>query len=134
MSSIVSLVFRVLCFSHKGKIVTINEMSLIFFDSATNLGSTVSLIENSNMRTESIGVGMYPSLMGTFNFSTPVSYIFTTLFSYSKSIPLVPITRVGSFRTTYFKDPWVLLSPCESVKGRVHVGMTMPLFAVEITY
>jgi hypothetical protein len=77
---------------------------------------------------------MYPSLMGTFNFPAPISYIRATPIDYQNSSSSVPITRVGSFRTSYLEDPWVLPSPCESVKGHVHVRMAMPLSAVEVTY
>jgi hypothetical protein len=96
----------------------------------------VPLIEISEMETERIGVGMYPSLMGTFNFPTPVLYIRATLGEYSKWRPSIPVTRVSFFRTTYFEDPWVLPSPCESMKGCVilHDGMAMPLSKVEMTY
>jgi hypothetical protein len=38
------------------------------------------------------------------------------------------------FRTSYFSDPWTLPSPTSSCEGQLHVGMAMPLSAVEIVY
>jgi len=112
----------------------IKQMSFNLSHSMTNLGSTIPLIENYQTTNERIGVGMYPSLMGTFYFSTLVSYIHATLVSYQKLILSVPITQFFSFKTSYFEDPWVLPFPCESVKGRVHYGMDIQLFVVEIPY
>jgi hypothetical protein len=100
----------------------------------TNLGSTIPLIENYQTTNERIGVGMYPSLMGTFYFSTLVSYIHAILVSYQKLILSVPITQLFSFKTSYFEDPWVLPSLSESIKGLGHVRMTMPLSSIEIYY
>jgi hypothetical protein len=79
MMVVVSSVFQILCFPHEGRIVTIDQMDFNRSSSMENLGSTVPWIENSQSTTESIGVGMCPSLMGTFNFPTPVSYIRATL-------------------------------------------------------
>jgi hypothetical protein len=122
MMVVVSSVFQVLCFPHEGRIVMIDQMSFNHSDSMENLGSMVPLIENSQMTTERIGVGMYPSLMGTFNFSAPVSYIHATPVGYQKLNPSVPITWVGSFRTLYFEDLWVLPSPCEWLKVLCMLG------------
>jgi len=77
---------------------------------------------------------MYPLLMGTFNFLAPLSYIHVTLVGYQKMNPLVPIIRVGSCRTMYFEDPWVLISLCESIEGLSHDGMAMPFSATKIAY
>jgi hypothetical protein len=82
MMIFISSVFLVLCFHHEGKIVVIEKVSFNYSDSVENLGSTVSLIENSHMETETINVGIYPSFMGTFHFSALVFYIHTTLVYY----------------------------------------------------
>jgi hypothetical protein len=83
----------------------IDQISFSHSDSMTNMGSIVPLIENSQMTTKSIGVGMYPSLMGNFNFSTPISYINVVLVFYQQSSSSIPMTQVSSFQMTYFKDP-----------------------------
>jgi hypothetical protein len=112
--------------------VTIDQMDFNCSSSMVNQGSIVPWIENSQLETESIGVGMYPSLMGTFNFPSPVSYICATLVDYQKSSSPTPVTRVVSFKASYLQDPWVLPSPSDSVEGHTHVGMAMPLSAAEV--
>jgi hypothetical protein len=64
---VVSSVFRILCFPHEGRIVTIDQMDFNYSSYVENLGSTVSWIEKSQSKTKSINVGMCPYLMGTFN-------------------------------------------------------------------
>jgi hypothetical protein len=71
---------------------------------------------------------MYPSLMGTFNFSAPISYINVVSDESSSSL------RFVSFLTSYFDDPWTLPSPATSYEGHSYIGMAMPLSAVEIAY
>jgi hypothetical protein len=74
MMVVFSLVFLVFFFPQEGEIVMIDHMSFNGSKYVENLRPMTSLIENSQMEIERIGVGMYPSLMGTFNFSTPVFY------------------------------------------------------------
>jgi hypothetical protein len=57
MMVVVSSVFRVLCFPHEGRIVTVDQMSFTHSDSVTSMGSTVLLVGNSQTKTKSIGVG-----------------------------------------------------------------------------
>ena len=71
MMIFISLVFQILFFSHEGGIVIVDQMDFNHSRSMVNQGSTVPWIENSQSETESINVGMYPSLMGTFNFFHP---------------------------------------------------------------
>jgi hypothetical protein len=71
---------------------------------------------------------MYSSLMGTFDFSTPISYInsiFDDSFSSLRSVP---------FRTSYFNDPWTTPFMAMSYEGHSHIRMAMPLSAVDILY
>jgi hypothetical protein len=61
----------VLCFPHEGRIVTVDQLSVAHVDPATSPVSVVPLIENLQWAPVNWGVGMYPSLMGTFDFLAP---------------------------------------------------------------
>ena len=75
--------------------------------------STVPLVDQVKLASESLVVGMYSSLMGTFDIPTPINYLGYT--SVGKSI-----ATIGE-RT----DPWVLPS---------HHEPEVPLSAVEVAY
>ena len=75
--------------------------------------STIPLVDKVKPTTESLGARMYASLMGTFDFPTPVNYIGST--SVGKSIASV-VDRT---------DPWILPTPQEP---------EVPLSAVEVAY
>jgi hypothetical protein len=86
------------------------------------------VIENSQPTTENIGIRMYSSLMGTFDFSALNHHVYT--------MSSRPALTGGSipFRTSYFSDPWTLPSLNSSCEGQSHAGMAMPLSATEIAY
>jgi hypothetical protein len=86
------------------------------------------VIDNSQQETENVGVGMYYSLMGTFDFSAPNHQV------YAMSNRPVSTRRSIPFRTSYFDDPWTLPSPTLSSEGQSHGGMAMPLSVKEIMY
>jgi hypothetical protein len=86
------------------------------------------MIYNSQPTTEDIGVRMYSSLMGTFDFVAPIHHIYTISSGSSSSMRFVP------FRTSYFNDPWNLPSPTMSCEGQSHIGMEMPLSVAEVAY
>ena len=73
--------------------------------------STVPLVAQVKPASESLGAGMYASLMGTFNFPAPINYLGST--SVGESIAMV-VNRI---------DPWVLPS---------HHEPEVPLSVVEI--
>jgi hypothetical protein len=86
------------------------------------------VIDNSQSTTENIGIRMYSSLMGTFDFTTPIHHVYTMssrLASAGRSIP---------FHTSYFSDPWTLPSPTSSSEGQLNASMAMPLSATNIAY
>ena len=56
------------CFPLNGKIVTIDKKSLQKPSVNTSSGASILIIDHSHPETENVGVGMYPSLMGTFIF------------------------------------------------------------------
>ena len=66
-----------------------------------------------------MGVGMYPSLMGSFSFPAPSSG------EASSSLCSV------SFRTTHMKDPWILPTPSPSCAP---IETDVPLAAAMIEY
>jgi hypothetical protein len=86
------------------------------------------MIENSQPANENIGVGMYSSLMGTFDFLALIHHV------YAMSSRPTSIGRSIPFRTSYFCDPWTLPSLTSSCKVQSHAVMAMPLSAVEIAY
>jgi hypothetical protein len=86
------------------------------------------MIDNSRSTTENVGVGMYSSLMGTFDFPTSNHQV------YAMSSKLVSTGRSIPFRTSYFNDPWTLPSSTLSCEGQSHDGMAMSLSTTEIAY
>ena len=68
-------------------------------------GDSVSIVVHSQPATRSVGVGMYPSLMGTFSCPAPILMIRFSFGGASSSLNSV------SFRTTHMEDPWILPSP-----------------------
>jgi len=128
MIIIVSSIFRTLCFLHEGNIVTIDQLSFACFIPNASIGPSILVIENSQSAIKNIGVKMYSSLMGTFNFAALIHHV------YAMSIRPVLIERSILFRTSYFNAPWTLTSPSLSCEVQSHVGMAMPLSATDIAY
>ena len=71
-------------------------------------GTTIPVIDNSKPTTKNVRVGMYPSLMGTFNVFTPILTIASSLVSESSSLSLIP------FHISHLEYPWNLPSPSTS--------------------
>ena len=69
------------------------------------MGALIPIIEHSQLTTESVGVRMYPSLMGSFSCPAPVLMIGSSLDEASTSV------RSVSFRTNHMEDPWILPTP-----------------------
>ena len=105
MTTVVSFVFRTLCFTHERKIVTIEQLSFAHTSPNASVGPSVPVIENSWQETEDVGVKMYSSLMGSFDFMAPIHHIHAISSRSSLSMRFVP------FRTSYFNDPWTIPSP-----------------------
>ena len=64
MQAIDSSLFRVICFPFNGNIVTIDQTSFKNLCVTASSGASVSIVAHSQSATGSVGVGMYPSLMG----------------------------------------------------------------------
>jgi hypothetical protein len=128
MVFVVSSVFCMLCFPHQWEIVRIDQLSFVYSRPNMSVGPSIPVVDNSQLTTENIGVRVYSSLMGTFNFSTLIHHI------YAMSSTPTLVERSIPFRTSYFSDPWSLPSPTSSIEGQLHAGMVMPLSAIEISY
>jgi hypothetical protein len=108
--------------------VTIDQLSFSRPDPALG-ASMVPMIDNPQASVVNVGVGLCPSLMGTFYYPPPhgdVKFIST----HHKD----EIFHVSSFRTTYFQDPWILPSPSATMDVTGHAGMSMPLSVAEVAY
>jgi hypothetical protein len=93
-----------------------------------SIGPLIPVINNSQPTTENIGVGMYSSLMGIFNFMALIHHI------YAMSNRPVSSKRSVPFCTSYFNDPWTLSSSTTSYEGQLHSRMAMPLSTAGIVY
>jgi hypothetical protein len=128
MQAVVATVFRVLLFPHEGRIVTIDQLS--FSRPDTYLGaSMVPMIDNPQPGVVNVGVGLCPSLMGTFDYPPPQGDI-----KFISNHHKVEIFQVSSFRTNYFNDLWILPSPSSMMDETGNLGMSMPLSVAEVAY
>jgi hypothetical protein len=66
--------------------------------------------------------------MGTFDFTTPIQHI--NFISNESSLSM----RCFPFHTLYFNDSWTLPSLAMSYEGHSHIGIEIPLSAVENLY
>jgi hypothetical protein len=128
MQAVVATVFWVLLFPHEGQIVTIDQLSFSRPDPALG-ASTVPMIDNPQPGVINVGVGLCPSLMGTFDYPPPQGYI-----KFISNHHKVDIFQVSSFRMTYFKDPWILPSPSATMDETGHPSMSIPLSTTEVVY
>ena len=102
MQSVASSLFRVVCFPFNRKIVTIDQTTFKNPSVTASLGASILIVEHSHPATGSVGVGMYPSLMGSFSFPAPILMIGSISGEDSISI------RSVSFRMIHMEDPWIL--------------------------
>ena len=87
--------------------------------------ASVPKVEHSQPATGSVGVGMYPSLMGTFICPAPILMIGSSFVGSSTSTRSVP------FHTSHMGDPWILPSPSPSSEA---IETSVPFPAVMIAY
>jgi len=118
-------------FPHKGQIITNDQLSFSCYDPSLG-ASTILMINNPQSGIVNLGVGFFPSLMGTFDYPSLANDVkFISVFL---NYPMTTIFQVTSFRTSYFNDPWILPSPSTLMEGARHPGMDMPLSIVEVAY
>ena len=100
-------------FPHEGKLVIVHHLSFTRKGILETNESIVPLIDQSKPTNDILGVGMYASLMGTFDIPTPINYL--------------GLMSVGKFIVKFVNrtDPWVLPSRHEP---------QVPLYAVEVYY
>jgi hypothetical protein len=128
MQVVVATVFRVLLFPHEGQIVTIDQLS--FSRPDPTLGaSTVPMTDNPQPSVVNVGVGLCPSLMGTFDYPPPHDDV-----KFISNHHKAEIFQVLSFCTTYFEYPWILSSPSAMMDETGHSSMSMPLSAAKVAY
>jgi hypothetical protein len=106
MTVVVSSVFCTLCFPHEGKIMTIDQLSFTHASPNASVGPSIPVINNSQPTTEDIGVGMYSSLMGTFDFVAPIHHIYAMSSRSSLSMRFVPfVLRISMILGPYLPRP-----------------------------
>ena len=125
MQAIASSLFRVVCFPHNGKIIMIDQTTFNNPSVTASLGASIPIVEHSQLETGSVGVGMYPSLMGSFSCPAPILMIGSCSNEASTS------TTSVSFRTTHMEDPWIL--PTLNTLSEPIV-MDVPLPATMVSY
>jgi hypothetical protein len=97
--------------------VTIDQLSFSRPDPA--LGeSIVPMIDNPQFGVVNVGVGLCPSLMGTFDYPPPHDDV-----KFISNHHKAEIFQVLSFHTTYFEDLWILPSPSATMDETWHSGM-----------
>jgi hypothetical protein len=128
MQAMVATVFWILLFPHEGQIVTIDQLSFSRPDPALG-ASMVPMIDNPQPSVVNVGVGLCPSLMGTFDNLPPQGDI-----NFISNHHNVEIFQISSFHMTYFNDPWTLPSPSATMDGTRHPSMSMPLSIAEVAY
>ena len=128
MQAVVATVFWLLLFPHEDHIVTIDQLSFSRPDPSLWV-SVVLMIDNPQLGVVNIGVGLCPSLMGTFDYPPPQGDV-----KFISTHHKAEIFHVSSFRTTYFQDPWTLPSPSDTMDVTGHAGMSMTLSAAEVVY
>ena len=85
MDVVVSTLFHVICFPHEGKIVKVDQLDYCPVNPQASSDSTIHLVDNPRPPIENLGVGMYSSLMGTFDFPSLIARI--NVISSSKESP-----------------------------------------------
>ena len=125
MQAVASSLFRVVCFPSNGKIVMIDQMSFKNPNVTPSSVTSIPIINHSQPATRSVGIGMYPSLMGSFSCPTLVLMIGSSSSQASSSL------RSVFFCTTHMEDPWILPTPSPSSDP---IGTDVPLPTTMIAY
>ena len=107
------------CFPFNVNIVTIDQTSFKNLSVSASSGASIPIIDHSQLATGSVGVGMYPSLIGTFSCPTPILIIGISFDGASSSLNSVP------FRTTHMEYPWILPSPSPLI-GHIETDVSFP--------
>jgi hypothetical protein len=87
------------------------------------------MIENPHPSTVNLCVGLFPYLMGTFDYPSPSNDV-----KFNLDVPhqlKAVIFQIVSLRTSYFNKLWILPSPSNSMEGIGNPIMDIPLSIVE---
>jgi hypothetical protein len=76
MTVVISSIFCTLCFPHDGKIVMIDDFSFAYASPSAYVRPSIPMVDSSQSKTKNIGVRMYSSLMGTFDFIAPIHHVY----------------------------------------------------------
>jgi hypothetical protein len=131
MQAVAATVFWVLLFLHEGWIVSIDQLSFSRLDPSSGV-STVPMIDNPQPDIVNVRFGLWPPLMGTFDYPPP-----TDNFHYMSVVPVqlsAEIFQISFFHMNYFNDLWTLPSPSAMMEETGHYGMAMPLSTKEVAY
>ena len=109
-------------------IMTIDQLSFDNSGSSASSRPTILTIDNSQLTTENVGVGMYPSLMGSFNILAPILAINTTPSGVTSPLSLL------QFCTTYLDDPWNIPSLSTSDEDTKPTRVEMSFSTSEAAY
>ena len=104
-------IFRVLRFPHEGKIITKYILSFCRNESIHATRTNIPLVGHLMMIFGKNGVGMYSTLMGTFNMPSHVLFVGSSSSTFVEKEAHVLV--IQSFKTNYLDDPWVLLNPLD---------------------
>ena len=70
MEVVPSSYFRCIKFPHEGKLVTIDQLS--FYKAPNESGTSIPFVDASTPACVHMGVGLYSSMMGSFNIAAPI--------------------------------------------------------------
>ena len=75
MQAVASSIFHIVSFPFNENIVTTDQKTFKNPFVTASSGASIPIVEHSQLTTGSVGVGMYPSLMGSFSFPAPILMI-----------------------------------------------------------
>ena len=119
VQAIPSSIFWVLVFPRNGKIVSVDQLSFTQKSTTTPSKSTVPMVDQVCPAIENLGVGMYSSLIGTFELFAPFNYIGSISIGNSK------VVSRDFFAISNQTDPWILPT---------NVELVAPLSMTKIAY
>ena len=102
MQAVSSSLFQVVCFPLNWNTITIDKKYFQNLSVKASSGASILIIDHSQSATENVGVGMYHSLMGTFNCLALILMIGSSVGWDSTLLNSVP------FHTSHMEDPCIL--------------------------
>ena len=100
MEDVVSSIYIVIKFPHRGRIVTIDQLSFCHRDSV-QVEPNIPMVGDSMKKPLNVGVSLYSSLMGTFS-------VFLAEGNMISCVNSRPLVMKKLFKTSYISNPWNL--------------------------